>query len=44
MARFKCLSCGKTFSEQTFRLDYFAKRIGRMTGTLDKHDGVYWPL
>ena len=26
VARFKCLYCGKTFGEQTFRLDYFAKR------------------
>jgi len=26
VARFKCHSCGKTFGEQTFRLDYFAKR------------------
>ncbi|MFO7850390.1 MAG: hypothetical protein R6V67_10555, partial [Spirochaetia bacterium] len=23
--RFRCLICGKSFSEQTFRLDYFVK-------------------
>src|SRR6056297_3275970 len=26
VVRFKCLACGKTFSEQTFRLDYCVKR------------------
>ncbi len=26
VVRFKCLACGKTFSEQTFRLDYYVKR------------------
>jgi len=26
VTRFKCLACGKTFGEQTFRLDYYAKR------------------
>ena len=25
--RFKCLACGKTFSRQTFSLDYYAKRL-----------------
>jgi len=25
--RFRCTQCGKTFSRQTFRLDYYAKRI-----------------
>jgi hypothetical protein len=25
--RFRCLACGKTFSVQTFRVDYYAKRI-----------------
>jgi len=26
VVRFKCLACGKTFSEQTFRLDYYVKK------------------
>ncbi len=26
VTRFRCRTCGKTFGEQTFRLDYFAKR------------------
>ena len=26
VVRFKCLTCGKTFSEQTFRLDYYVKK------------------
>jgi transposase-like protein/negative regulator of genetic competence, sporulation and motility len=26
IVRFKCLACGKTFSEQTFRLDYYVKK------------------
>jgi transposase-like protein len=26
VTRFRCQSCGKTFGEQTFRLDYYAKR------------------
>jgi len=25
--RYRCTACGKTFSRQTFRLDYYAKRI-----------------
>ncbi len=25
--RFRCLLCGKTFSSQTFRVDYYAKRL-----------------
>jgi hypothetical protein len=25
--RFRCLICGKTFSRQTFRIDYYAKRL-----------------
>ena len=25
--RYRCTTCGKTFSRQTFRLDYYAKRI-----------------
>ena len=30
--RFKCLHCGKTFSTQTFSIDYYAKRV------IDYHD------
>ena len=26
VVRFKCLNCGRTFSEQTFRLDYYVKK------------------
>src|SRR6056297_3179281 len=26
VVRFKCLACGRTFSEQTFRLDYYVKQ------------------
>ena len=26
VVRFKCLACGRTFSEQTFRLDYYLKK------------------
>ena len=25
--RFRCLACGKTFSTQTFRVDYYAKKV-----------------
>lgn len=51
--RFKCLACGKTFSEQAFRTNRFFSHVklnwsqmivwARMTGTLDKHEGVYRP-
>ena len=26
IVRFKCLACGRTFSERTFNLDYYTKR------------------
>jgi len=35
--RFRCRSCGKTFSTQSFSIDYFAKRKVDYPGLLDRH-------
>jgi hypothetical protein len=35
--RFRCRSCGKTFSTQTFSLDYYSKRKVDYPGLLDRH-------
>ncbi len=35
--RFRCRSCGRTFSSQTFSIDYFAKRTVDYPGLLDRH-------
>ena len=35
--RFRCRSCGKTFSSQTFSVDYFAKRRVDYFDLLDRH-------
>ncbi len=35
--RFRCRSCGKTFSTQSFSIDYYAKRTVDYPGLLDRH-------
>lgn len=35
--RFRCRSCGRTFSSQTFSVDYYAKRTVDYPGLLDRH-------
>jgi len=35
--RFKCLACGKTFSTQTFSIDYYAKRLVDYRDLLTRH-------
>lgn len=37
--RFRCKSCGKSFSLQTFRLDYFAKRVIDYRDLALRHSG-----
>lgn len=37
--RFRCRSCGKTFSSQTFSIDYYAKRIVDYLDLLTRHAG-----
>ena len=37
--RFKCSSCGTTFSTQTFALDYYAKKVVEYRDLLDRHAG-----
>ena len=37
--RFKCSSCGTTFSTQTFALDYYAKKVVEYRDLLDRHVG-----
>lgn len=35
--RFRCRSCGRTFSTQSFSIDYYAKRRVDYPGLLDRH-------
>jgi hypothetical protein len=37
--RFKCLACGRSFSTQTFSLDYYAKKVVDYSDLLDRHSG-----
>lgn len=37
--RFQCLDCGRSFSVQTFRLDYYAKRVIDYPDLLLRHSG-----
>ena len=37
--RFKCLDCGRTFSAQTFSIDYYAKRIVDYHDLAGRHSG-----
>lgn len=37
--RFKCHACGKTFSTQTFALDYYAKKVVDYRDLLGRHRG-----
>jgi len=37
--RFRCSACGKTFSTQTFALDYYAKKVVDYSDLLDRHAG-----
>ncbi|HSV57169.1 MAG TPA: hypothetical protein VLH39_08715, partial [Magnetospirillaceae bacterium] len=35
--RFRCRSCGKTFSTQSFSIDYYAKRTVNYQDLLSRH-------
>ena len=37
--RFKCLQCGRTFSKQTFSIDYYAKRVVDYRDLGSRHSG-----